>query len=57
MRYIQVQDRNQITLLPDCIEDYIEEDNPVRVIDAFVNSLHKNFSPKWIKKIKLNQMH
>jgi transposase len=39
MRYIQGQDRNQITLLPDCIEDYIGEDNPVRVIDAFVNSL------------------
>ena len=39
MRYIQGQDRNQITLLPDCIEDYIGEDSPVRVIDAFVNSL------------------
>lgn len=28
-----------MTLLPDCIEEYIGEDNPVRVIDAFVENL------------------
>ncbi|MFZ5986345.1 MAG: transposase [Bacillota bacterium] len=39
MKYIQGQDRHQLTLLPDCIEDYIGEENPVRVIDAFVESL------------------
>jgi len=39
MKYIQGQDRSQITLFPDCIEDYVAEDNPVRVIDAFVDSL------------------
>jgi transposase len=39
MKYIQGQSRNQITLLPDCIEDYVGEENPVRVIDAFVESL------------------
>ncbi|HOV25688.1 IS1182 family transposase [Acetivibrio straminisolvens] len=39
MKYIQGQDRHQLTLLPDCIEDYIGEENPVRVIDAFVDSL------------------
>lgn len=39
MKYIQGQDRNQLTLLPDCIEDYIGENNPVRVIDAFVDNL------------------
>lgn len=39
MKYIQGQNRHQITLLPDCIEDYIGEENPVRVIDAFVESL------------------
>ena len=39
MRYIEGEDRAQITLLPDCIEDYIKEDNPVRVIDAFVDGL------------------
>ena len=40
MKYIEGTDRNQLTFLPDCIEDYIDENNPVRVIDAFVNSLN-----------------
>jgi len=39
MRYIEGEDRAQTTLLPDCIEDYIKEDSPVRVIDAFVDGL------------------
>jgi transposase len=39
MKYIEGQNRQQITMLPDCIEDYIGEDNPVRVIDAFVDGL------------------
>lgn len=39
MKYIQGQSRHQLTLFPDYIEDYIKEDNPVRVIDAFVDSL------------------
>lgn len=39
MQYIQKVSREQITFLPDCIEDYITEDNPVRVIDAFIDSL------------------
>ena len=39
MRYIQGQSRNQLTFLPECLEDSIGEDNPVRVIDAFVDGL------------------
>jgi transposase len=39
MKYIQGQNRHQIVLFPECIEDYIGEDNPVRVIDAFVEGL------------------
>jgi transposase len=39
MTYIKGQDRGQITFLPDCIEDLIRQDSPVRVIDAFVDSL------------------
>lgn len=31
--------RGQIMLLPECVEDYVSENNPVRVIDAFVDSL------------------
>jgi transposase len=38
-RFIEGEDRNQSTLFPECLEDYIEEDNPVRVIDVFVDEL------------------
>ncbi|HWT76410.1 MAG TPA: IS1182 family transposase [Mobilitalea sp.] len=40
MKYIQGQDRHQISIFPECIEDYIDENSPVRVIDAFVESLN-----------------
>ncbi|QNO15257.1 IS1182 family transposase [Alkalicella caledoniensis] len=36
MSFIQGTDRKQKTMFPDCIEDYIGEDNPVRVIDEYV---------------------
>ena len=36
-RFVEGEDRWQATLLPDCLEDYVTEDNPVRVIDAFVD--------------------
>jgi len=36
MGYIQGTDRHQVSLLPASIEDYVSEENPVRVIDAFV---------------------
>lgn len=39
MKYIEGQSRDQITLLPDCIDDLMGQDNPVRVIDAFVDNL------------------
>ncbi len=39
MKYITGESRYQITFLPDCIEDYVGKDNPVRVIDAFVNQI------------------
>ena len=38
-RFIEGLDRSQTTLLPDCIDDYVDEDNPVRAIDAFVDML------------------
>ena len=37
-RFIEGLDRGQSTLFPERLEDYIEEDNPVRAIDAFVDS-------------------
>lgn len=39
MKYIEKKDRMQISFLPECVEDYIDDENPVRVIDAFVDSL------------------
>jgi transposase len=39
MRYIQGTDRQQTTLLPERVDDYISEDNPVRFIDAFIDGL------------------
>src|SRR3954451_8782393 len=38
-RFIEGEDRQQVTLLPECLDDYIGEDNPVRVVDAFVEEL------------------
>jgi len=39
MGYKEKASREQIMLLPDSIDEYVREDNPVRVIDAFINSL------------------
>ena len=38
-RFIAEADRGQITLLPESLDDYIDETNPVRAIDAFVSHL------------------
>ena len=36
-RFIEGEERSQVTLLPECLDDYIAEDNPVRVVDVFVD--------------------
>ena len=38
-RFVEGADRGQSTLFPDCLEDWVVEDNPVRVIDVFVDEL------------------
>src|SRR5476651_2281157 len=38
-RFVEGADRSQSTLFPECLEDWIGEDNPVRVIDVFVDEL------------------
>lgn len=38
-RFIEGEDRQQVTLLPECLDDYIGEDNPIRVVDVFVDEL------------------
>ena len=37
--FIKGESRSQITLFPEAVDEYIEEDNPVRVIDVFVDDL------------------
>jgi transposase len=38
-RFVEGTDRGQSTLFPECLGDWIGEDNPVRVIDVFVDEL------------------
>src|SRR5712664_409836 len=38
-RFVEEADRGQWTLLPECLDDLIDESNPVRVIDVFVDAL------------------
>jgi hypothetical protein len=40
-RFIEGQDRSQVTLLPECLDDYIAEDNPVRVVDERIDDTHR----------------
>ncbi len=39
MAHITGEDRSQLLLLPDTVDDYVGPDNPVRFIDAFVDGL------------------
>ena len=38
-RFIAGEERRQATLLPDSLEDYVTDDNPVRAIDVFIGEL------------------
>src|SRR6201997_3061043 len=38
-RFVEEADRGQWTLLPEFLDDFIDESNPVRVIDVFVDAL------------------
>src|SRR2546427_1677576 len=38
-RFVEGIDRGQSALFPECLEDWVDESNPVRVIDAFVDAL------------------
>src|SRR5215831_3272009 len=38
-RFVEGVDRGQTTLFPECLEDWIDEGNPVRAIDTFVEKL------------------
>ncbi len=47
-RFVEGEDRRQPALLPSCLEDYVSEDNPARVI-AWGNRGHDTYpqSPCW----------
>jgi transposase len=38
-RFVESEDRRQGVLLPEYLDDYVSENNPVRVIDVFVDEL------------------
>jgi transposase len=39
MEFINGEDRKQTILLPECLDDYIDRNNAVRVIEAYINNL------------------
>ena len=39
-QFIEGIDRQQAVLLPECLDDYVDESSAVRAIDAFVDMLH-----------------
>ena len=47
-RYKAGVNRQQSNLFPTCLDDYIDDQNPVRAIDCYVDSLERRFK---------NQLH
>ena len=50
MAYIKGDDRRQHILFPDCLEDYVEQDAPVRLFDAFVGKLDRKDNKSAVEK-------
>jgi hypothetical protein len=46
-RFIEGEDRTQVSLLPACLEDYVEAENPVRVVEVFVDGRGRGLKPPW----------
>ena len=44
-RFIQGEHRGQGTLLPESLDDYVNDTNPVRVVDVFVDELYAIHKP------------
>ena len=47
-RFVEGLDRGQSTLFPASLDDYVTEDNLVRAVDAFVDSLELDSSGSWV---------
>jgi len=39
-RFVEGVSRDQVSFLPECLDDFIDEDNPARVVDVFVDGLN-----------------
>ena len=37
--FVQGADRGQVALLPECLDGWVDESNPVRAVDVFVGAL------------------
>ena len=37
--FVQAADRQQTTLLPECLDDWVDEGNSIRAVDVFVDAL------------------
>lgn len=46
-RFVEGADRSQLTFLPECLEDWVSEDNAVHVIDVFVEALDGMSPLRW----------
>jgi len=46
-RFIEGENRTQSTLFPESLEDYIAQDNAIRIVDAFVNKLDLIAQRNW----------
>ena len=60
MRHIQGEPRQQSTLFPERLDEYVSADNPVRVIDAFIDSLdmiHLGFTQSMTKETGRKPYH
>ena len=54
MAHITGNDRSQLLLLPDAVDDYVEPDNPICFIDAFVDSL--DLEAAGFQRVRPNEM-
>jgi transposase len=42
-QFVEGDDRKQVMLLPECLDDFVAEDNPVRIVEAFVEELELEY--------------
>lgn len=59
-RLVEHEDRNQVVLLPERLDDFVAEDKPVRVVDALVSeqvdAMKKNGMPlTWQRQVRQGQ--